>query len=135
MGAIALYRCSRRSFGIMPSLGMLVFCLFLPTLFVWSISALKEPSYFFLAAVSIVATVNAVRSRGWQRGTWVLFTLLAFAGLFTLRSISLAVAGGGIVIGLGVMVMTRQRWLTLVCGVLICAAIVLAGRRPAVQTA
>jgi len=50
---IVLFRIVRARFGRVAAAGGLMLLLFLPSLFAWSISALKEPLYFLLAAVSV----------------------------------------------------------------------------------
>src|SRR5262249_7760220 len=43
---VILFRVARRRFGALAAHGGLLLLLFLPSLFAWSISALKEPLYF-----------------------------------------------------------------------------------------
>lgn len=64
--AVALFRLVRPSFGAGASIGALTLLLFLPSLFVWSISALKEPPYFLVAAVNVVAVISIVRAHDWR---------------------------------------------------------------------
>ena len=54
IGALILHRLVRRSFGSLPAMLGLTVLLLLPSLFAWSISALKESMYVFLTAVEIV---------------------------------------------------------------------------------
>jgi len=65
IGALLLYRTCRSRFGALPALGGLIVVLFWPTLFVWSISLLKESLYFFAAAAAFAGAVAALRSRRW----------------------------------------------------------------------
>jgi hypothetical protein len=63
-GAVTLFRLARRSFGsISAFLSLTVLC-FLPSLFAWSISVLKEPLYFLLTTLGILLTIAAIRARG-----------------------------------------------------------------------
>ncbi len=96
VGAFALYRTVRPQFGLPASLLGLGLLLFLPSLFAWSISVLKEPVFFALMALVVWATMAAVRQPSW------LVRLLA-AGLLlpvalaaeTIRDGGLVVAGAG----------------------------------------
>lgn len=61
-GSVALYRAARTTYGSGAALVGLALVLGLPTLFVWSISAMKEPVHFFLGAMAIYLSVRASRS-------------------------------------------------------------------------
>ncbi|MEO7158287.1 MAG: hypothetical protein ABI039_12025 [Vicinamibacterales bacterium] len=63
IGALILHRLVRRSFGSLPAMLGLTVLLLLPSLFAWSISALKESMYVFLAAVELACVVSIVRGR------------------------------------------------------------------------
>jgi hypothetical protein len=65
-GAILLFRVARSSFGRLPAFLGLGVVLLLPTLFAWSISALKDPLFFALSAVTLWGAVNLVRARLWR---------------------------------------------------------------------
>ena len=65
-GAILLYRVARSSFGRMPAFIGLAIVLLMPTLFAWSISALKDPLFFALSTVTLWGAVNVVRARLWR---------------------------------------------------------------------
>jgi len=65
-GAVMLFRTVRRSFGVTASLLGLLLLLFLPSLFAWSISALKEPLFFFVTSGVLALAVAAVRSPLWR---------------------------------------------------------------------
>ena len=99
-GACALYRIVRPSFGKPASLTGLALLLFLPSLFTWSISVLKEPVFFAVMATVVVLTVTAGR-----RGSWVLrltaAAIVAIAAVVaeTIRDGGLVVAGVGTTIG------------------------------------
>jgi len=100
-GTIVLYRAVRPTFGVTPSLGGLGFLLFLPSLFAWSISALKEPLYFLFTACSMSCVLTVLRSRRWPIKV---ASLVAVAGLLaalqTIRDQGGALMGAGIVVGL-----------------------------------
>ncbi len=61
-GGALLFRTVRRGFGPVPALLGLTILLFLPSLFVWSISLLKESLFFFVTATLIAATVALLRA-------------------------------------------------------------------------
>jgi len=96
--SILLFRMARSSFGPLPAFGGLALLLFLPTLFYWSISLLKEPLYL-LGTTLVITGVAATAGEGpWPRR--LLFALAAAAGLFIIRdmragAVALAVLGIG----------------------------------------
>jgi hypothetical protein len=101
MAAVLLYRLVRASFGPLSAFAGLCALLWLPSLFIWSISALKEPLYTVLAAAELACALHIVRGR-----TWVIrvFSVVGVIGigvvLETLRKGGLVVAGVGTVAGL-----------------------------------
>jgi hypothetical protein len=133
-GMLALYRLARSVYGGLAALGGLTMLLFLPSLFAWSISALKEPPYMCLGAVEIVAAVALVRGKGvWRRrGAGVCAVACAIA-LQAVRDGGLILAvfgvGGGLI---AAVLVTRRRWLlaSMVAVPLVAFAVV---RQPAVQ--
>lgn len=63
-----LYWFVRRCYGPVAALAGAIFLLFVPSLFSWSISVLKEPFYIFVAALELICAVSIVRApRVWQR--------------------------------------------------------------------
>ncbi len=132
--ALIVYRLARPAFGGPAALAGLTLLLFMPSLFFWSISALKEPVYFLVAAINILMCVSIARGRRW----WV--KVMAAAGLVlgalalqSLREGGLILATVGAVGGLSLAWLVRRpRWL-------IAAALILplvagaAATRPAVQ--
>ena len=103
-GTVVLYRLARHAYGSGVALAGLLVLLFLPSLFAWSIAALKEPPYFLVGALACAAAVRAVRSRSFgRRVANVLFLCVAAAGLQSIRDGGLIIAmvglGGGIVVG------------------------------------
>ncbi len=65
-GSVALlYRLIRPAVGSLVALGGAVVLLYFPSLFAWSISALKEPLYIGAATLELLAAVMLVRGRGW----------------------------------------------------------------------
>ena len=77
VAAILLFRLTRTAFGAPPAFGGLVVLLFLPTLFAWSISLLKEPIYLFVTAVVLTAAVSVVRPGPWRTRTLAFVAMVA----------------------------------------------------------
>jgi len=131
---IVLYRLARRSFGSVPAFAGLLLLLFLPTLFAWSISALKDPLFSLLAACSLVAAVNVVRAPRWPGRIAAIVALAAIAGaLATIRQ-----AGGLIVVasaltGMVIALLAARPRLLIVAVVAVPIAAGLVLRRPEVQ--
>jgi hypothetical protein len=133
-GAIVLYRTARRGFGPLAAIGGLVALLFMPTLFVWSISALKEPAYFFLTAIVIAGATAVFRARRFfGRIVGLMVVAIAMAAIEPIRSIALFVTAGGVVAGAGGWFVTRRAWLCAAAVVVVAAAGVRAQRDPAVE--
>jgi hypothetical protein len=109
IGALLLFRLSRRAFGIVPALGGLIVVLFWPSLFAWSISLLKEPLYFFLGAVILTATIAVVRTPGWGSRALALAAAVSAAALIQdLRPGALPLAAAGLATGLLAHAMTAS---------------------------
>ncbi|MDP1571557.1 MAG: glycosyltransferase family 39 protein [Vicinamibacterales bacterium] len=133
-GAVVLYRTVRPSFGLPASLGGLALLLFLPSLFAWSVSVLKEPVFFALMAAVVAITVSAARHPSWAlRVAAVLVVGLAAWGAQSLRDGGLVIAGVGTGAGvLAAVILQRPRLAAvLVAALLVAAPIVLT--RGAVQ--
>ena len=62
IAAILLFRTARSAFGPLPAFGGLIVLLFLPTLFVWSISLMKEPLYLLGSTLVLTGVVSTLRS-------------------------------------------------------------------------
>lgn len=134
VGAVALHRTARRAFGPMPALAGLVAVLFMPTLFVWSVSVLKEPAYFLCMAVTIAGTMAVVRAEG--LGTRLVAAALVVAALAVvspLRPIGLFVGAGGLAMATAAWMVTRRGWLCAGVLVLGTAAGVWAMGQPEIQ--
>jgi hypothetical protein len=100
-GVLLLYRLARRAFGKCSAIVGLVVLLFMPSLFAWSISALKEPMYTFVAAVEVLLVIAVVRApRIWQRIGAVAALVVAAFMLESLRKGGLQVALVGSVTGI-----------------------------------
>jgi len=109
-GALLLYRMTRRAFGAAPALTGLAAVLFLPTLFVWSISLLKEPLYFSGSALILWAAVATLRAHSWRGGVYGVLAGLAGALIIRdLRSGAVWLAALGLGAGLTLYAMTISR--------------------------
>jgi hypothetical protein len=65
MAALVLFVLVRRGLGRVPAMGGLLLLLFLPTLFSWSVSVLKEALYILIAAIELALAVQIVRAPAW----------------------------------------------------------------------
>ncbi len=108
-GTVTLFRLVRKPFGRAPAfLSLMVLC-FLPSLFAWSISVLKEPLYFLLTVLSISMSLAIMRARVWWRRIAAALALVGLvAALATVREGGAALTGGGIAIGLTVAWLVRR---------------------------
>lgn len=109
MASLALFRMTRGAYGRQPAIVLLALVLFLPTLFVWSISALKEPLQFWLTAAALVAAVRL--ARGPHRLAWGAALVLTIAAAGTMRHGAALTAGGGLVLGVVARIVLARRWL------------------------
>jgi hypothetical protein len=89
---VVLFKVVRPAYGATIAAGGLLLLAFLPTLFAWSVSALKEPPYIFISAAMFAATIGIVRTTSWIRRIGGAVFLLACA--FALQ----AIRDGGLVI-------------------------------------
>lgn len=134
IGVLVMFRWVRPAFGTLSALGGMAVLFFLPSLFVWSISALKEPSYTLVAVGELLCAVQVARAPKW----WL--RVLAIAGVVALGyELGSLRKGGQIVAALGAtaglaagLTITRPRAMLAACvTVPVLAAIVLT--KPAVQ--
>jgi hypothetical protein len=100
VSAVVLHRVTRTAYGRLPAFVTLVVLLFLPSLFVWSVSALKEPSYYFLNALIVACALHALRAGGWRRRLGSIATGgLLILGISTLRTGAFVAPGAGLLGG------------------------------------
>jgi len=107
--SLVLYRLVRPVYGRLASLLSLALLLFLPSLFVWSISTLKEPLFFFVMSFIVAAAVMCVRGPNWAQrlaALLVVFGLSAFAQ--TVRDAGLALSAGGAAAGIALTVVAKR---------------------------
>jgi len=95
-----LYRAVRPTLGRMPALFGLAVLLYLPTLFVWSVSVLKEPLFVLVGALSLVLASGLAHAGSWSRRALLLIALIGVAAILqTVREggasfVALGTAGG-----------------------------------------
>jgi hypothetical protein len=131
---VILYRIARRRFGPLPASIGLGLLLFLPSLLAWSVSALKEPLAFLLAALGVWAGDVAFRGGSTTRRGLALAALVALA--FVLESMRaggfamllVGVVGGGLL----ALIVQRPR-VAVACLVLAPAIVATLMSRPEVQ--
>src|SRR4051812_42223799 len=100
VGALLLHRLARRSFGRLPAMCGLAALLFFPSLFFWSISALKEPMYTCAAAIELLLVVQIVRAPGIVRRVAAAAALIIAAFVLeSLRKGGMQVAALGAIVG------------------------------------
>jgi hypothetical protein len=133
-GALLLHRIARASFGPLPAIGGFTVLLFFPSLFAWSISALKEPMYVFVAAVELLCVLTLVRSRTWTGRVAALVGVVITAFMLeSLRKGGSQVAMAGAVAGIaGGLIVPRPK-LFLATALIVPLAIVAALQVPRVQ--
>jgi hypothetical protein len=131
-GALILFRVTRDALGPAPAMAGLATLLFLPTLFVWSISLLKESLYFAGTALIFWATVTMLRARGWTARFWAVMAGLAGAfAIHDLRSGAVWLAMLGLATGLAMRAATASRRIFTGAAVaVVLAAAVLLSRAP-----
>jgi hypothetical protein len=134
VAALVLYRFVRPAFGGVPAIGGLAVLLFLPSLFAWSISALKESMFVLVAAGQLVCAVQIVRAPRWSGRVLALGGAVAGAVVLeSLRFGGFALAAVGTIAGVAASVILARPRLALVSFVAVpmAAAVLLA--RPEVQ--
>lgn len=109
-GALLLYRVTRDTLGPAPALIGLTALLFFPTLFVWSISLLKESLYFTGSALILWAAVVVIRADKWRARMYGVLAALAGAMVIRdLRSGAVWLAALGLTVGLAIRAATLSR--------------------------
>lgn len=110
VGAVLLlFRMIRRAFGALAAFAGLTILLFLPTLFFWSISLLKESFYFVLAIAVLVAAAEFAIAVSWRRRLACAAALLvALYGLRDLRTGAVELAISGIAAGVAIAYLLKR---------------------------
>lgn len=108
-GAVMLYRLVRTPFGAPAALMGLAGVLYMPSLFIWSISALKEPLFYFAMMVGLAAAVVAVRPGPWRkRGAAIAASGAAVAAAGAARLSGDLMLGAGLLAGVVVFACVRR---------------------------
>jgi hypothetical protein len=123
-GAVLMYRFVRRTYGSAPALLSFAGVLFVPTLFFWSLSVLRESLHFLVVTLVVVSVVEATRASTLRhRARWVLFGVTGLLIARDLRAGTMAVLMASAAAGLGAAWALRtQRRLAI--ALLVCAVIV-----------
>lgn len=132
--SVILFRAARPAFGRIPASIGLVLLLFLPSLFAWSISALKEPPFFLLTAAGLSLALQVVRQRAWSTRAVALVALVGVGlALDTIRQGGLAMTVASIAGGLLVAFLVRRprTAIAAVIAIVLTASVLLS--RPPVQ--
>jgi len=133
-GSLLLFREARRAFGWLPSYLALLVMLFYPTLFVWSISLLKEPMYLLGTSLVLVSAIRLMRQRAWVPRVWAAIGVtVGLAIVADLRPGALAVATTGLVVGVALREATRTAARMALAAALVMAAAAALVVLPALQ--
>ena len=109
--AVVLYRLVRKAYGKTAALIGLALSLFMPSLLLWSVSALKESLYVFLIMLGLVGTVTVVRGPSMTRRMLGLCAvIISFATIDGVRFGGEIVLGAGVAGGLFGAVTARRLW-------------------------
>jgi len=120
-----MFRMVRPVFGAATAFVGAAVLLFLPTLFFWSISLLKEPFYFVLTVGVLVSFVELTGAASWRR-RFVSAAVLA-AALFVLRDLrtgAVLLAASGLALGVLMAYLVARRVRAVVAAVALAAACV-----------
>jgi hypothetical protein len=133
---VVLYRTVRPRFGRVPAAIGLTLLLFLPSLFAWSISVLKEPLYFLLAALSVWLIDRAGRPAAWSTRVIAIVAIVAIAiSLQSIREVGLAMLVAGVGGGFVLAFVLRHSRLAMAVAVALPATLVALAIQPRVQIA
>ena len=111
-GGLLLFQPLREAFGSRAARAALALLLFWPTLFVWSVSVLKESAQFLLMSVTLVTALRIPRASSWAaRAGWLAALAGALGILWTFRTGSLAIAAGGLGLAVAAALLLSRRGL------------------------
>jgi membrane protein implicated in regulation of membrane protease activity len=104
IAGILLFRTARSAFGPLPAFGGLAVLLFLPTLFYWSISLLKEPLYLLGTTLVVTGAIRSARAATWrERATPWIAALAGLAIVTDLRAAAFALTMLGLGCGIAAL--------------------------------
>ena len=134
VACMLLHRTVRAGLGPMPAfLGLLVL-LCLPSLFAWSVSALKEPLYILLTATTVALAVFAVRGPGaGRRVAAAAGIVVAALALESVRAGALALTAASLAAGFAFALLALYPRVLLATIVAVPIVVGAALSRPAVQ--
>jgi 4-amino-4-deoxy-L-arabinose transferase-like glycosyltransferase len=131
---VLLFRTARRAFGWLPAYIALLVMLFYPTLFVWSISLLKEPLYLLGTSLVFVSTITAIRAPRWRARLWAAAGAATGVGtIVNLRPGAIGLAAGGIALGLAIRLAASTRTRLAAAAALVVVGTAVAATVPAAQ--
>lgn len=134
VGALLLFRLSRDAFGVLPAFGGLIVVLFWPTLFIWSMSLLKESLYFLLGVAVLTAAISVVRRPRWRsRAVSVVILAATAASAQDLRPQALMLIASGLAAGYVAYVVTASKRTFAIAMVAGAVALTIAFSRPALE--
>lgn len=132
--AVVLHRLVRSAYGWEAALLGFVLLLFLPTPVLWSVGALKESLYVFLAALALVATVTVLRSpRIVTRAAALAVLAGAVLAIDGVRAGAFLIVTLGLAAGIAASVVIRRISLVLLILVALPFLAIRAAENPAVQ--
>jgi hypothetical protein len=134
--AILLFRLVRSAYGPQAALLGLGLLLFLPTPFLWSISAMKESLYVFLEVVAIAGAIVVLRSKSWPLKVFAFAVVVAVVRANgTVRAGAFAISVLGLAAGVAGSVVVRRLSFVMVVLALLAVAGYQMANRPSVQAA
>jgi len=131
--ALILHRTVRAAFGRVPAFLALALVLFLPSLLLWSVTALKESFNFLIVMTLLSATIAAFRAPRRWRPAAALVAVAAIAALRPLRDAAFDIAVVGLGVALFGYLATRSARAFAIAVVVAAAAVLVAARSPRVQ--
>jgi len=116
-GATLLFRIARTAFGSIPAFVGLTTLLFVPSLFVASVSLLKESLYFLVSSFLLTCAIGAARAETLRR--FAITAATAAACLWVLNDLrrgALVLAVAGLGLGFALRVVAAKRWRVITAG-------------------
>jgi hypothetical protein len=134
-GVVVLHRLVRASFGRVAALGTFAGVLFVPTLVVWSASALKESLNFLFVTAVMAAAVAVVRAQWRWRLPAALMVVAGLAALSTFRTGALQIMALALAAAFAARIVTRRAWRLALAALVLSIVSIPLLRQPRVQEA